>query len=72
LKDGSLTENNLLDRLAGDSRLNLSRERLNELFKAGEAKTGAATSQVNAIARTAEAWLAKYPAAAGIKPGEIL
>ncbi len=72
LKDGSLTENNLLDRLAADPRLNLTRARLDELFKAGEAKTGAATSQVDAIAQAADAWLAKYPAAADVRPGEIL
>jgi adenylosuccinate lyase len=72
LKDGTLTENNLLDRLASDPRLNLTRQRLDELFKAGEAKTGAAAAQVDAIAAIAEIWLGKYPAAAGIKPGEIL
>ncbi|MDB6132945.1 MAG: adenylosuccinate lyase [Verrucomicrobiales bacterium] len=72
LRDGSVTENDVLKRIAGDSRLNLSRARLDELFAAGANKTGAATVQVNAIAALANDWLAKYPAAAGVQPGEIL
>lgn len=72
LKDGSLTENDLLDRIARDARLGLTRARLDELFHAGAAKTGAAASQVDAIAATAAAWLKKYPAAAAVKPGDIL
>ncbi len=72
LRDGSMTENNLLDRIASDARLDLSRARLQELFEAGAAKTGAAAAQVDAIASAAAEWLAKYPAAALVKPGPIL
>ena len=72
LKDGTLTENNLLDAIAADGRLGLTRERLAELFHAGAAKTGAAASQVDAIAGAAQLWLKKHPAAASVKPGEIL
>jgi adenylosuccinate lyase len=72
LKDGTLTENDLLDRLAADARLGQTRGRLEELFRAGAAKTGAAAAQVDAIAATAAGWLKKYPAAAQVKPGVIL
>jgi adenylosuccinate lyase len=72
LRDGTLTENNLLERLAADDRLKLPRNRLDELFKAGEAKTGAAATQVDAIASVAQSWLARYPSAAAVKPGAIL
>lgn len=72
LKDGSMTENNLLDRIAADARLGMSRARLQELFDAGAAKTGAAAAQVDAVAGMAAEWLAKYPAAAAVKPGPIL
>jgi adenylosuccinate lyase len=72
LRDGSLTENDLLDRLAADQRLGLTRERLTELFNAGAAKTGAAAAQVDAMADAARRWLEKYPAAAQVRPGEIL
>lgn len=72
LKDGTMTENNLLDRLAADTRLGLGRGRLQDLFQAGAAKTGAAATQVDTIAAASAQWLAKYPAAATIKPGPIL
>ena len=72
LRDGTLTENNLLDRLAADPRLKLSRERLTELFQSGAAATGAAANQVNAIAAAAAEWLEEYPEATEIRPGEIL
>ena len=72
LKDGTLTENNLLDRLAADPRLKLSRERLTELFQSGAAATGAAANQVNAIAATVGEWLKEYPAAREVRAGEIL
>ena len=72
LKDGSLTENDLLDRLAADAELNIPRARLDELFRDGAARTGAAAAQVDAIAAAAGAWLQKYPAAAAVQPGEIL
>ncbi|MES2707863.1 MAG: adenylosuccinate lyase [Verrucomicrobiota bacterium] len=72
LRDGTVTENDVLKRIAGDNRLNLSRERLDELFAAGANKTGAAAAQVDAIAALTAGWLAKYPAAAAVQPGEIL
>jgi adenylosuccinate lyase len=72
LRDGTVTENDVLQRIAGDSRLNLTRERLDQLFTAGSTKTGAAAAQVDAIAAAAAAWVAKYPAAASVQPGEIL
>jgi adenylosuccinate lyase len=72
LRDGKTTVNNLLDRLAQDSRLKTTRARLDELFEAGSHKTGAAAAQVEAIASTAAAWVGKYPAAAKVQPGEIL
>jgi adenylosuccinate lyase len=72
LKDGTLTENNLLDQIAGDARLKLTRTRVDELFHAGAAKTGAAAAQVEAIGTVAGLWMEKYPAAGEVKPGEIL
>lgn len=72
LRDGTVTENDVLQRIAGDIRLGLTSERLNQLFIAGSTKTGAAAAQVDAIAAAAAAWVAKYPAAASVQPGEIL
>jgi adenylosuccinate lyase len=62
----------LLDRVAGDERLGLTRERLQELFEAGAARTGAAAEQVDAVAAAAEAWLRKVPAARDVRAGVIL
>ena len=72
LRGGGVTENDLLDRVAGDERLGLTRERLQELFEAGAARTGAAAEQVDAVAAAAEAWLRKVPAAREVRPGVIL
>ena len=72
LRGGGVTENDLLDRVAGDERLGLTRERLQELFEAGAARTGAAAEQVDAVAAAAESWLRKVPAARDVRPGVIL
>jgi adenylosuccinate lyase len=72
LRGGGVTENDLLDRVAGDERLGLTRERLQELFEAGAARTGAAAEQVDAVAAAAEAWLRKVPAARDVPAGVIL
>jgi adenylosuccinate lyase len=72
LRDGLINHNNLLDRLAQDPRLHTTRARLDQLFAEGAHKTGAAAAQVHAIATTTAAWLAKYPAAAHLQPGDIL
>ena len=72
LRGGGVTENDLLDREDGDERLGLTRERLQELFEAGAARTGAAAEQVDAVAAAAEAWLRKVPAAREVRPGVIL
>jgi adenylosuccinate lyase len=72
LRGGGVTENDLLDRVAGDGRLGLTRERLQELFEAGAARTGAAAEQVDAVAEAAEAWLRKVPAAREVRAGVIL
>jgi adenylosuccinate lyase len=72
LRGGGVTENDLLDRVAGDERLGLTRERLQELFEAGAARTGAAAEQVDAVAAAADAGLRKVPAARDVRPGVIL
>ena len=72
LRNGTLTENDLLDRVAADTRLGLTRERVQELFEAGASRTGAAGAQVEAIAAAAASWLARVPEAREVKPGVIL
>ena len=72
LRSGDITENNLLERLAGDARLGLSRAQLDDAFARGQEATGAALSQVATTAAAIRKAVAPYPAAATYQPGEIL
>jgi adenylosuccinate lyase len=72
LRSGSSNENDLLDRLAADPRLGFSSDRVHQIFEASAARTGAAASQVDALAATTASWLDRYPQARSITPGVIL
>lgn len=65
-------EPDLLDRLAGDSRLGLSREQLDAALADRAAFTGAAEAQVAQVVAAVEELTAKYPAAASYTPAPIL
>ncbi|OEU89073.1 adenylosuccinate lyase [Streptomyces oceani] len=64
--------NDLLDRLAADSRVPLERDRLAELMADRLSFTGAATQQVSAVLSRIEEITARHPRAAGYRPGAIL
>lgn len=72
LRDGAISENNLLDRLAMDDRIPVSREDLQMVFEHGQSNTGSATSQVDAFAQAVAELAARYPKAATYQPGDIL
>lgn len=72
LRAGEIKENNLLDRLAADGRLGLTREQLDAAFARGAAATGAARRQATATAAALRAAAAPYPQAANYQPGAIL
>ncbi len=65
-------ENDLLARLAADERLQLSREELDALIAEPLEFTGAARSQVTAVADRVQAVLDRHPDAAAYSPGDIL
>lgn len=72
LRQGKVDKNDLVDRLAGDKRLRLSKTvLLDAVTKAGEL-TGSAQAQVKAFVQSAEAWARKVPESAQVKPGRIL
>ncbi len=72
LRSGKIDRNNLVDRLAGDSRLGLSRETLETILARGDHEAGAARAQVAAFTAQVAKLTAAHPAAAAYSPGTIL
>ena len=72
MREESDAENDLMARLAADPRLGLSREELDALVAEPLAFTGAAASQVRAVADKVEVIVERYPDAASYRPGDIL
>ena len=71
-REQGATGNDLLDRLAADERLRLSRADLEALMADRTAFVGAAAVQVHAIVSAVEAVTAAHPAAASYQPPAIL
>ncbi len=72
LREGVVERNDLVQRLAGDSRLGLSREVLDGILAQGDRECGAARAQVAAFATAVRELEARYPKAAAYQPGDIL
>lgn len=72
LRNGVIDRNNLIERLAADERIGLSREALDTIMKNGERETGAADPQVDFFSATIQELEAKYPQAVNYAPGAIL
>jgi adenylosuccinate lyase len=72
MREGGAPGNDLLDRLAADDRLPLSRTELGELLTDPISFTGAAVHQVRAVVRAAEQIVARFPSAASYSPSSIL
>jgi adenylosuccinate lyase len=72
LRQGIIDRNDLIERLADDSRLGLSREALDAIIARGDNESGAAKSQIEAFASAVRALEAASPQAAAYGPGAIL
>jgi len=72
MRSGSVEKNNLLDRLAEDDRLGLSRAELDDILKRGDREVGAAKAQVAKFAENMRALEKQWPEAAAYAPGGIL
>jgi adenylosuccinate lyase len=72
MREDGQGENDLLTRLAGDGRLDLSEAELLDLVAEPLSFTGAAASQVRAIADRVAVIVDRYPDAASYRPGDIL
>ncbi|MFM7210678.1 MAG: lyase family protein, partial [Actinomycetota bacterium] len=71
MREGT-ADNNLIDRLAGDPRLGLTREQVDALIAQPLDFTGAARSQVARVAERVQAVAAAHPHAAAYSPAPIL
>lgn len=72
LRRGAIRENDLIARLAGDTRLGLEPAALAAILEAGRREAGAARSQTAAFASTVRALEQAHPAAAAYAPAAIL
>lgn len=72
LRTGKIDRNNLVERLAGDDRLGLSRESLDAILARGDRESGAAKSQIAAFATAVKSLETAHPQAAAYAPGSIL
>jgi adenylosuccinate lyase len=72
LRSGVILQNDLVDRLAADGRLNLSAERLAAVVAAAQGLTGMATSQVELFCESVREEAQSVPAARTYEPGAIL
>ena len=72
MRERGTDRNDLLDRLAGDDRLGLSRAELDALMADPLIFTGAATAQVDHVVRQVDEIVAAHPEAAAYIPAPIL
>ena len=72
LRAGKIDRNNLIERLADDDRLGLSRGVLDAILARGDRESGAAKAQIAAFAEAVGKLQAAHPKAAAYGPGSIL
>lgn len=72
LQRGKTSENDLLDRLAGDSRLGMDRARLGQILNSGTNLLGTAAEQVDSFLDEVQEWKEHFPEAPAYRPGQIL
>ncbi|WP_069817001.1 adenylosuccinate lyase [Streptomyces sp. TP-A0874] len=72
MREKGVERNDLLDRLAADERIPLDREQLAALMADRLSFTGAAADQITALLERVAEVSARYPGAAGYRPGAIL
>ncbi len=72
LRSGTITQNDLLDRLGADPRLGISRAELQSIFDEHAGDTGMAAAQADAFCSMADEFAARFPEGASYTPGAIL
>jgi len=72
LRNGIVSENNLLERLSADARLPLDSESLNVILKLGRENVGQAKVQITQFSEAIKKIIEGYPESFDYKPGSIL
>ena len=72
MRETGRSDNNLLDRLAADPRMGVTREQLDAALADPIELTGSARAQVDAIASRVQELADAYPQAASYTPGSVL
>ena len=72
LRSGRISQNDLLARLAADSRLGLTQQEIEAVYNANAGDTGMAAQQVATFAAQVQELTERFPAAVGYTPGAIL
>lgn len=72
LRAGTISQNDLLDRLAGDDRLGIGRSELQSIFDENANSTGMASEQVAVFRGMVSEIVGRFPAGADYVPGAIL
>ena len=71
-REGKIVTNDLFTRLEQDGGLKLTKAQFDSILAVGSKEIGAAGRQVDTFVRTADLWIARFPAAAAIQPGRML
>ena len=72
LRSGSISQNDLLERLAADARLKLTPDEIRDIYEANAGDTGMAARQVEAFSAMVQQLADRYPGAVDYTPGAIL
>ena len=72
LRSGKIAHNDLIQRLAKDSRIGLSEEQLQAILDRADELTGSAAAQVDDFVQRTEVWRSRFPKEAEYTPGAIL
>lgn len=72
LRNGKISENDLIERLSQDDRLSLNAEQLESILAQGRSNVGAAAAQIDQFVARVDEYAKAFPAAASYQPGVIL
>ena len=72
LRSGKIKDNDLSQRLAEDTRIGLSREKIEAILRDAADATGSAGRQTGLFTEASRRWMERFPESANYQPGDIL